>query len=432
MVCACPHYFEDRDTAHMSTPQSFVIVGAGLAGAKAAEALRTNGFGGQVILLGDEAERPYDRPPLSKGYLQGSTEREKIYIHPPQWHLEHDIDLRLGIRVTEIDRTAHEVRTSRGQTLRYDKLLVATGSSPRRLEVPGADLAGVHYLRTVADSDALQEAFASAQRVAIVGAGWIGLETAAAARAAGCHVTLIERAKLPLLGVLAAEVAETYAALHRAHDVELRTNTGVAEIIGATDKVTGVRLASGDVVAADSVVVGVGITPNTELAAAAGLPVDNGIVVDEHLATADPDVFAAGDVANSYYPLLGTHLRLEHWSAALNQGPVAAANMMGALTSYDHVPYFFSDQYDCGMEYSGYVGPDGYDEVVFRGDVASGEFIAFWMRDGRVLAGMNANTWGVTDAIEALVRSGARVDPAALADPEVLLMYLASSATSDR
>ena len=431
-ACTYPHYFEDRDTAHMSTPQSFVIVGAGLAGAKAAEALRTNRFGGDVILLGDEAERPYDRPPLSKGYLQGSTEREKIYIHPPQWYAEHDIDLRLGTRVTEIDRAAHEVRTSRGQTLGYDKLLVATGSSPRRLEVAGADLAGVHYLRTVADSDALQEAFASAQRVAIIGAGWIGLETAAAARAAGCHVTLIERAKLPLLGVLGAEVAETYAALHRAHDVELRTNTGVAEIIGARDEATGVRLADGEVMAADAVIVGVGITPNTTLAAATGLPVDNGIVVDEHLATTDPDVFAAGDVANSYYPLLGTHLRLEHWSAALNQGPVAAANMMGTLTSYDHVPYFFSDQYDCGMEYSGHVGPDGYDEVVFRGDVASGEFIVFWMRDGRVLAGMNVNTWGVTDAIEALVRSGARIDPAALADPEVLLMYLAGSATSDR
>jgi 3-phenylpropionate/trans-cinnamate dioxygenase ferredoxin reductase component len=428
-TCACTQYAEDRDTTHMSTPQTFVIVGAGLAGAKAAEALRTNGFGGQVILLGDEAERPYDRPPLSKGYLQGSTEREKIYIHPPQWHIEHHIDLRLGTRVTDIDCAAHEVSTAGGEKLSYDKLLVTTGSSPRRLELPGADLGGVHYLRTVADSDALQAAFASAQQVAIIGAGWIGLETAAAARAAGCHVTLIERAKLPLLGVLGPEVAETYAALHRAHDVELRTNAGVAEIVGASDKATGVRLVGGDVVAADAVVVGVGITPNTELAAAAGLPVDNGIVVDEHLATTDPDVFAAGDVANSYYPLLGTHLRLEHWSAALNQGPVAAANMMGTPTSYDHVPYFFSDQYDSGMEYSGHVGPDGYDEVVFRGDVASGEFIAFWVRDGRVLAGMNVNTWGVTDAIEALVRSRARVDPIELADPEVLLMYLAGNAT---
>jgi len=316
----------------MSAQQTFVIVGAGLAGAKAAEALRTKGFGGNVILIGDEDDRPYDRPPLSKGYLLGSTEREKIYIHPARWHTEHDIDLRLGTRVTEIDRAAHEVRTARGETIGYEKLLLATGSSPRRLEVPGAGLAGVHYLRRVADSDALQAAFAAAQRVAIIGAGWIGLETAAAARAAGCHVTLIERGKLPLLAVLGAEVAETYAALHRAHGVEGRMGADVVEIIGAADKVTGV-LADGDVVAADTVVIGVGILPNIELAASAGLPIDNGVVVDEHLATIDPDVFAAGDVANAYYPLLGTHLRLEHWSAALNQGPVAAANMMGAPTT---------------------------------------------------------------------------------------------------
>jgi 3-phenylpropionate/trans-cinnamate dioxygenase ferredoxin reductase subunit len=271
-------YSEDRDRAHMTTQQTFVILGAGLAGAKAAEALRTNGFGGKVILIGDEDERPYDRPPLSKGYLQGTTEREKIYIHPAQWHLERDIDLRLGIRVNDIDCAAHEVKTA-GETLGYDKLLVATGSAPRRLTVPGADLAGVHYLRRVADSEALKAAFASAQRVAVIGAGWIGLETAAAARAAGCQVTLIERGKLPLLAVLGAEVAETYAALHRAHGVEGRMNAGVAEIIGDSDKATGVRLVDGDVVAADAVVVGVGITPNTVVAAAAGLPDDIGIVV---------------------------------------------------------------------------------------------------------------------------------------------------------
>lgn len=254
-------------------------------------------------------------------------------LHPSgTGHVEHDIDLRLGTQVTGIDCSPHEVSTSSGETLGYDKLLVATGSSPRRLTVPGADLAGVHYLRRVADSEALQAAFASAQRVAIIGAGWIGLETAVAARAAGCHVTLIERAKLPLLAVLGEEVAETCATLHRAHGVELRLDAGVAEIIGASDKATGVRTADGDLVAADAVVVGVGITPNTELAEAAGLHVDNGIVVDEHLSTSDPAVFAAGDVANSYYPLLGKHLRLEHWSAALNQGPVAAANMMGTVT----------------------------------------------------------------------------------------------------
>ena len=415
----------------MSTQQTFVIVGAGLAGAKAAEALRAQGFDGRVVLIGDEVERPYDRPPLSKGYLLGKSEREEIYIHPSEWYAENDIDLRVGTRIVEIDRAGHVVSTQRGDKLGYDKLLLTTGSSPRHLQVAGAELGGVHYLRRVADSEALHAAFESAQRVAIIGAGWIGLETAAAARAAGCQVTLIERAELPLVAVLGAEVAAIYADLHRAHGVDLRLNAEVIEIVDGADAATGVRLADG-VVQADVVVVGVGITPNIELAEAAGLPIDNGIVVDENLATVDPDVFAAGDVANAYYPLLDTHLRLEHWSAALNQGPVAAANMMGTATSYDRVPYFFSDQYDSGMEYTGYVPRGGYDSVVFRGDVATGEFIAFWMQDGRVLAGMNVNTWEVTDAIEGLVRSGARPDPAKLADPDVLLMDLTGNADDDQ
>lgn len=416
----------------MSAQETFVIVGAGLAGAKAAEALRAQGFRGEVVLVGDEAERPYDRPPLSKGYLLGKSERDEIYVHPSGWYAENDIDLRVGTRIVEIDRAAHEVSTQRGDKLRYDKLLLTTGSSPRHLHVPGAGLSGVHYLRRVTDSEALRAAFESVQRVAIIGAGWIGLETAAAACAAKCQVTLIEQADLPLVAVLGAEVAATYAALHRAHGVDLRLNAGVAEIIGTTHGATGVRLADGSVVPADTVVVGVGITPNIELAEAAGLPIDNGIVVDENLATVDPDIFAAGDVANAYYPLLGTYLRLEHWSAAVNQGPVAAANMMGKPMSYDRVPYFFSDQYDSGMEYTGYVARGGYDAVVFRGDVAGGDFIAFWMRDGRVLAGMNVNTWGVTDAIEALVRSGARIDPAKLADPQVPLTDLTDNANHGR
>jgi 3-phenylpropionate/trans-cinnamate dioxygenase ferredoxin reductase subunit len=404
--------------------QTFVIVGAGLAGAQAAEALRTGGFGGRIVLLGDEVDRPYDRPPLSKAYLQGTTAREKIYLHPSGWYTDHAVELRVDTRVTAIDRAAHEVTTQGGERIGYDKLLLTTGSLPRRLQVPGADQDGVLYLRRVTDCEAMKAAFAAADRVAIVGAGWIGLETTAAARAAGCDVTVVGRSKLPLLTVLGVEVAETYAALHRDHGVELRLNSGVREILGADNQATGIRLTDGTVVEADVIVVGIGIVPNTELAEKACLPVDNGIVVDEHLATTDPDVFAAGDVANAYYPLLRTRLRLEHWSAALNQGPVAAANMRGEVTAYDQVPYFFSDQYERGMEYSGYVARGSYDSVVFRGDVAAGEFIAFWMQDGRVLAGMNVNTWGVTDAIEALVRSGERVDPAKLADPEELLRYL--------
>lgn len=403
--------------------QTFVIVGAGLAGTRAAEALRTDGFDGTIVLLGDEGDPPYDRPPLSKSYLQGTTEREEIYLHPTEWYAEHDIGLRVGTRVIALDRSVHQVLIRGGERLGYDKLLLATGSSPRLLQVPGADLSGVHYLRRVADCEGIKAGFAAAKRVAVVGAGWIGLETAAAARAADCDVTVVGRSKLPLLAALGAEVAETYAALHRRHGVELRLNSGVLEIVGRDHRATGVRLTDGSVVEADMIIVGVGIEPDTALAEEAGLAVDNGIVVDEYLATTDPDVFAAGDVANAYYPLLGTHLRLEHWSAALHQGPVAAANMLGRVTVYDRIPYFFSDQYDSGMEYCGYVPPGSDDSVVFRGDVAAGEFIAFWMREGRVLAGMNVNTWGVTDAIEALVRSGRRVDPAKLADPEVLLQY---------
>jgi 3-phenylpropionate/trans-cinnamate dioxygenase ferredoxin reductase subunit len=418
------HTMQVQETGRTSrrAGQTFVIVGAGLAGAKAAEALRAEGFDGRVVLLGAEAERPYDRPPLSKDFLQDKSEKEKVYLHPAGWYAEQGIDLRTGTRVTALDRGAREVATDGGERVGYDKLLLATGSSARRLPVRGDDLDGVYYLRRLEDCEAMKAAFATARRVAVIGAGWIGLETAAAARAAGCEVTVIERSELPLVGVLGREMGEYYAALHRRHGVELRVGVGVAEIVGENDRAVGVRLAGDEgSVDADAVVVGVGIVPNAGLADAAGLAVHNGVVVDEHLATADPDIFAAGDVANVYYPHLGARLRLEHWSAALNQGPVAAANMLGRAASYDRVPYFFSDQYDMGMEYSGYVEKGRDAEVVFRGDVAIGEFIAFWMGEGKVLAGMNVNVWDATEAIAALVRSGARVDKAKLADPEVSL-----------
>jgi 3-phenylpropionate/trans-cinnamate dioxygenase ferredoxin reductase subunit len=405
----------------MTTQEMFVIVGAGLAGAQAAEALRTEGFDGRILLIGEETERPYNRPPLSKDYLQGKSEKQKIYVHPEGWYAGHDVELRLDSRVTALDRAAHQLTIQGGERIRYDKLLLTTGSSPRRLSVPGHDLAGVLYLRGVQDCEAIKAAFATAKRVAIIGAGWIGLETAAAARAAAVDATVLEMAKLPLLGVLGPEMAEIYADLHAEHGVELAMGIEVAEIIGEDHRASGVRLADGSQIDADLVVVGVGITPNTELAETAGLTVDNGILVDEYLCSSDPDVFAAGDVANAYYPSLGRHLRLEHWSAALNQGPVAAANMVGRATAYDHVPYFFSDQYDMGMEYWGYVEAGGYDQVVFRGEVAKREFIAFWLREDRVLAGMNVNVWDQGDAITALIHSGRQVDAARLADPDMAL-----------
>ncbi|WP_033825019.1 NAD(P)/FAD-dependent oxidoreductase [Kitasatospora sp. MBT63] len=402
---------------------SYVILGASLAGAKAAEALREEGFDGPVVLVGDEPERPYERPPLSKGYLQGGTEREKIFVHPAEWYAEHGVDLRLGTAATAIDPAARTVTLADGSRLGWSKLLLATGSAPRRIPVPGGDRPEVVYLRRVGDSDRLRAALRPGARIAIVGAGWIGLEAAAAARAAGAEVTVLEVAELPLLRVLGREVAQVFADLHRAHGVDLRFGVQVAEL-----SAEGVRLDDGTLVPADTVVVGVGISPNTALAEAAGLEVDNGVRTDRHLRTSHPDVFAAGDVANAFHPLYGRPVRVEHWANALNQPKVAAASMLGREAVYDRVPYFFTDQYDLGMEYTGLAEPGGYDRVVFRGDVAAREFIAFWLSGGRVVAGMNVNVWDVTDPIRDLVRSGREVAVDRLTDPAIPLAELAGSA----
>jgi 3-phenylpropionate/trans-cinnamate dioxygenase ferredoxin reductase subunit len=398
-----------------------VIVGASLAGAKAAETLREEGFGGPIALIGEEEERPYERPSLSKDYLLGKAERETIYVHPQAWYADHGVDLRLGTLVTRVDPLAHEVTLADGSLIGYGKLLLATGSAPRRLPLPGADAEGVLYLRRVGDSDRIRTTLQTATRIAVIGAGWIGLETAAAARSAGVEVTVLEAAELPLLRVLGREVAESFAGLHREHGVDLRFGVQVAEITGSGGQADGVRLADGSHIPADAVVVGVGITPNSQLAEAAGLEVGNGIVVDAGLRSSDPDIYAAGDVANAYHPLLGRHVRVEHWANALNQPQVAARAMLGQDVAYDLVPYFYTDQYDLGMEYAGYVEPGGYDRVVFRGDVEGREFVAFWLRGGRVLAGMNVNIWDVNEMIQAIVRGGRPVDASRLADPGVPL-----------
>ncbi|MFJ7245006.1 NAD(P)/FAD-dependent oxidoreductase [Kitasatospora sp. NPDC098652] len=399
-----------------------VIVGASLGGAKAAEALRGAGYRGGIVLIGEEHERPYERPPLSKGYLLGKEDREKIHVHPPQWYAEHDVTLRLGTPVVAIDPAARTVTLADDGEIGYHKLLLTTGSVPRRLPVPGADQDGVLYLRRVEDSDRIKAVLRPGARIAVVGAGWIGLEVAAAARAAGAEVTVLESLELPLLRVLGREVAQVFADLHRDHGVDLRFGVQVAELTGADGTVNGVRLGDGTELAADAVVVGIGISPATALAEAAGLEVENGIKTDQHLRTSDPDVYAAGDVANAYHPLFDRHLRVEHWANALNQPQTAARALLGQPDAvYDRVPYFFSDQYDVGLEYVGYVEPDGYDRVVFRGDPATREFIAFWLSGGRVLAGMNVNVWDVTDPIRELVRSGRTVDVDRLADPSVPL-----------
>ncbi|MFF2076859.1 NAD(P)/FAD-dependent oxidoreductase [Kitasatospora sp. NPDC058162] len=402
-----------------------VIVGASLGGAKAAEALRGAGYRGGIVLIGEEHERPYERPPLSKGYLLGKEGREKLYVHPPQWYAEHDVTLRLGTAVVAIDPAARTVTLADDGEIAYHKLLLTTGSVPRRLPVPGADQDGVLYLRRVEDSDRIKAALRPGARIAVVGAGWIGLEVAAAARAAGAEVTVLEAMELPLLRVLGREVAQVFADLHRAHGVDLRFGVQVAELTGADGRVSGVRLGDGSELAADAVVVGIGISPATALARAAGLEVDNGIKTDRHLRTSDPHVYAAGDVANAYHPLFDRHLRVEHWANALNQPQTAARALLGQPDAgYDRVPYFFSDQYDLGLEYLGYTEPGGYDRVVFRGDPATREFIAFWLSGDRVLAGMNVNVWDVTDPVRELIVSKRPVDPDRLADPKIPLAEL--------
>ena len=410
----------------MTANNTHVIVGGGLAAAKGAEALRELGFDGRLVLIGDEAERPYQRPPLSKGYLLGDDDRETIFVHPENWYADHDVELRLGTKVVALDAAAHQVRLADGGQVENAKLLLATGSSPRRLSVPGADLEGVRYLRRVEDSEHLKTVFRPGADIVIIGAGWIGLETAAAARAAGANVTVLETAQLPLLRVLGPEVAAVFADLHRRNGVDLRLGADLVEITGSGGRLDGVVLGlGGGRIPADTVVVGVGVRPNTDLAEAAGLKVDDGVVTDEHLRTSAPDVYAAGDVANAFHPFYGRHIRVEHWANALNQPQTAAASMLDpGGVAYDLLPYFYTDQYDLGMEYIGHVGPGGYDRVVFRGDVGTKEFIAFWLSQGRVLAGMNVNVWDVTDQIKALIGSRAQVDPEALADPGVALESL--------
>jgi 3-phenylpropionate/trans-cinnamate dioxygenase ferredoxin reductase subunit len=414
----------------MPDEPTFAIVGAGLAGAKAAEALRTEGFAGRIVLLGAEPHRPYERPPLSKGYLQGSAARDTVYVHPPEWYADHQIDLRLGTAVTAVDRRAHEIVTANSNRERYDKLLLATGATPRRLPVSGADLAGVHYLRSLDDSDQLKAALRPGTRVVIIGGGWIGLETAAAARTAGAEVTVLEHAELPLLRVLGPQVAQVFADLHTENGVDLRCGVTAAAIRATgTDATTagGVQLADGTTLDADVIIVGIGATPNVELARSCRLNVDNGILVNRHLLTSDDDICAAGDVANAYHPLLCRQLRVEHWANALHQPSVAARTMLGKPATYDRLPYFFTDQYDLGMEYTGYTEPDGYDEVVIRGDLDAREFIAFWLRDHRVVAGMNINIWDVIEPIQQLIRCGERVDATTLADLAVPLGELVTT-----
>jgi 3-phenylpropionate/trans-cinnamate dioxygenase ferredoxin reductase subunit len=402
----------------MPAEPTYVIVGASMAGAKAAETLREEGFGGSIVLLGEEQERPYERPPLSKGYLLGKEEKSSIYVHEETWYAENDVDLRLGVTATAVDVGARQVALAGGGTVGYDRLLLATGAAPRRLSVPGADLEGVVYLRRVGDSERLAGALRGGGHVVIVGAGWIGLEVAAAAREFGCEVTVVEPEPGALHRHLGPELGAVFADLHREHGVVFRFGESVTELRGSGG-ISSVVTSAGAVLDADLVVVGIGAVPATRLAADAGLDVANGVICDAGLRTSAHEVFAAGDVANAFHPLYGKHVRVEHWANALNGGPAAARSMLGKGVSYDVVPYFFSDQYDLGMETAGLPEPGSYDQIVYRGDREAREFIAFWLSGGAVVAGMNVNVWDVSDDIQALIRARRPVDESRLADPDV-------------
>jgi 3-phenylpropionate/trans-cinnamate dioxygenase ferredoxin reductase subunit len=404
----------------MKNKPSFVIVGGGMAGAIATQTLREEGFDGKITLLGQEPNAPYERPPLSKDYLQGKADRDSIFVHPEPWYAEHAVELSLGSTVASLDPASQTI-TAIGERLSYDKLLLATGSKPRRLDVPGADLDGVYYLRNVEESDWLKIEFAQANRVVIIGAGWIGLETAAAARAAGLDVTLLVSGDLPLQHVLGPEAALIFDELHRSHGVDLRYRTTAVELTGRHGRVTGVMLSDGTRIDADMIIVGIGAVPRTEIAADAGLKIDNGIVVDEHLRTSDPDIFAAGDIARTYNPRLGRHIRVEHWANARRQGVVAAKAMLGQDAADVRPSYFFTDQYDLSMEYTGDIGPAGYDRVIFRRHADSDQMIVFWLSEQRVQAGMNINIWDVADDIERLIQSARPINADDLADPAIPL-----------
>jgi 3-phenylpropionate/trans-cinnamate dioxygenase ferredoxin reductase component len=363
---------------------NIVVVGGGLAAANAVEELRAQEYAEDITLICAEPHLPYERPPLSKGLLLGSAEPGSVFAHDAAWYDEHEVEVLLGRPVDSIDLDRSRVAVGDGD-LGYDRLLLATGATPRHL--PIADGAGVPvaYLRTLDDSLALKEKLSG--RIVVVGAGWIGLEVAAAAREAGADVTVVEQADQPLEAVLGAELGEVFADLHREHDVDLRLGISVDE-----------QLLAG----ADLVIVGIGVTPSDGLAREAGLECDDGILVDARLRSSDPSVYAAGDVARQDHPVLG-RLRVEHWDAAIHQGKAAARAMLGDDAPYDRMPYFFTDQYDLGMEYVGHVGPAGYDQVVVRGDKAARRLVAYWLRADTVVAGMHLNEWDAIDGIRAAV-----------------------------
>ena len=402
--------------------QTHAIIGGGLAGASAAAALRKEGFDGRIVLVGEEGHRPYERPELSKKYLRAEPETD-VFVHEPNFYADARIELLTGEPVTSIDPRAKTVAIG-SNVIPFDRLLLATGAIPRRPRLPGADLDGVVTLRTIEDADAIRDRARAAGNVVVVGGGWIGSEVAASLRQLGANVTLVAPTATPLERILGPELGAVYADAHTEHGVRLVGGTVVDSFAGR-DRVTAVHTADGQSLPAELVVMGIGAEPRVDLAATAGLAIENGVVVNDRLETSAPGIFAAGDVANAWHQLYRRQLRVEHWDNAKRQGRHAAGNMLGRDRSYDRIPYFYSDQYDLGMEYRGLATAS--DEVVFRGDPRDREFIAFWLRDGRVAAAMNLNVWDVDPALTDLVRSGVVVDRAWLQDPGRPIAELAAA-----
>ncbi len=406
-------------------PENFVIVGGGLAGARAAETIREHSSGSVTILAGED-ELPYERPPLSKSVLLGSDEAESAVLHDEDWYAANRVTLRRGAVVTGIDQAARRLSLADGGEVSYGRLLIATGARPRQLEVPGADLAGVHTLRTMADSRALLERLRAQPEVVVVGAGWIGLEVAAAAREHGCPVTVVEPDPSPLHRLLGPGLGGVFTRLHEEHGVTFRFGESVERLVGE-GAVAEVVTSAGEGIPAQVVVVGIGVVANTEVADGTDLEIDDGILVDPAMRTADPHIWAAGDVARWDNPTLGYPVRVEHWATANDTGPIAARSMVGDPVDNDVLPFFFSDQYDLGLEYVGHVRAESAADVVIRGDLDGREFVALWTESGRVLAGLAVNVWDTTGPVKALIRSRAQVPVKRLADPGIPLEDLAAT-----
>jgi 3-phenylpropionate/trans-cinnamate dioxygenase ferredoxin reductase subunit len=401
---------------------NYCIIGANLAGGRAAEALRQSGFDGRIVLVGAEPDRPYERPPLSKEYLRREMPEGKLYLRPPGYYEEQRIELRLGVSATRLDPTERIVELESGERLDYDKVLIATGCTVRRLNIPGSDLGRVRYLRTRTESAELAMLLDKARRVVVVGGGFIGSEVAASARTLGKEVTILEASAVPLVRALGTRMGEVCAGIHRDHGVDLRLSCRVQEFRGA-GRVEEVVLADGSKVECDLAVVGVGVTPTVDWLQGSGVDLDNGVLVNEYCETNLGGVYAAGDVANAWNPSLGERLRVEHYDNAQNHGTAAGKVMAGGREPYAPIPYFWSDQYEYTMQYVGHARGD--DEVILRGDLPKRSFTAFYLREGRVRAGFAIGRPKDIMATRRLIQTGKQVDPRVLADEQTDLKALA-------